>query len=277
MDLYRSLIRNHFPLWANIALRDLSAQAKLVAERHRDISTKSGPGVANQAMRLLRALYRHADNFDLDEAFGDLPIKNPTRQVIFNKDVRRSTGMNQQAMAEWNVERLALPSPIQVEFQLMMILSGSRPDALKRARWSDLDLKVRTLHFPDPKGGSVAKYSIPLSRQMLYCLVRARRAGRMLHWTRSKEFIFPGPGKTGHLWNTQCRGKLSQHGGSLRQTYVTSAQAVGIPWVDVKLLVNHRDSDITSGYTTPEALVGPLRVHQERISKYILAGLEENT
>ena len=281
LDTYRSVIRHHFGDWADTPLRDLSRRAGEVAKWHQNISdgrctTKGGKVVANSCMRLLRAIYQHADDFDLD--VEDLPGKIPTRQVQYNPERRRKNALGHREMAAWNLQRLALPSPIKVQFHLLMLLTGSRPDALKKSRWADVDVKARKLHFPSPKGGEGRAFTIPLSRPMMLCLWRARQAGRMLHFAQSREFVFPSGGKSGHLSDTQDRGKLSHFGGSLRQGYISAAVAAGIAEGDVKRLANHSTKgDVTAGYVDDDAIFQHLLTCQNRISSYIVDGLDEKT
>jgi hypothetical protein len=47
---------------------------------------------------------------------------------------------------------------------LLMLLSGSRPTALKKLRMQYVDLRGRTIHSQRPKGGEEKAFDIPLSR-----------------------------------------------------------------------------------------------------------------
>ena len=75
----------------------------------------------------------------------------------------------------------ALDNPIRREFHLFLLLSGSRPRALKHARIEHIDFRARILHVPRPKGGEAKAFDIPLSRAMILCLVRVLRLGRLLY------------------------------------------------------------------------------------------------
>jgi integrase len=86
-------------------------------------------------------------------------------------------GLNE--LQAWFGELAKVANPIRREFHLFTLLSGSRPDALSKARVQDINFKRRTLHLPSPKGGSKRAFDIPLSRPMVRCLVRAIRAGRV--------------------------------------------------------------------------------------------------
>jgi integrase len=106
---------------------------------------------------------------------------NPVSIVDFNPEKRRQTGMGPQDLGVWHAQLMRLPNPVRREFHLFMLLSGSRPDALSKARWEHLDLTRRALHVPKPKGGEKRAFNIPLSREMIRCLWRVRRAARQMY------------------------------------------------------------------------------------------------
>jgi integrase len=271
------LVRNGFCIegylagWLDTPLRDLSDDAAGVAERHREITRDHGPYSANHAMRALRAVYRHARKTRLERG---LPAELPTDAVQWNGETRRNTGMSQAQLAGWYRQLRLIPNPVRQEFHLFMLLSGSRPDALRRARWADLDVARRVLHFPDPKGGARRAFDMPLSRAMLYCLVRARRAGRFMHGRAARTYIFPAATPVGCIAETkERRTVLSKFGVDLRQTYRTAAQACGLGEMDVHILMNHTLSGVSAGYITPGAILDHLRAQQEKVSAYLVAGL----
>src|SRR5207253_10184986 len=119
--------------------------------------------------------------------------------VTFHPERRRNTAMGMEELAAWWRQLCALKNPIRVEFHLMCLLSGSRPGALKVARWRDVDVRRRVLHIPCPKGGTDRAFDIPLSREMLRSLWRVRKAGRGTYAAQAQEWIFPAAGRSGHL------------------------------------------------------------------------------
>ena len=271
LDGYEDSVERLLKSWLDTPLRDLSDDAHGVAERHREITRRHGAYAANHAMRALRAMYRYARKTRMERG---LPAEQPTDAVRFNNETRRSTGMSRDELADWHLQLRALPNPVRQEFHLFMLLSASRPDALRRARWEHLNVDRRVLHFPDPKGGARRAFDMPLSRAMLRCLARARRAGRVMHGGAARTFIFPADTPTGHISETkENRGKLAKWGGDLRQTYRTAAQAVGLGEMDVHLLMNHSLGGVSAGYITPGALLDHLVAQQGRVSRYLVAGL----
>jgi hypothetical protein len=201
-----------------------------------------------------------------------LPTECPTQAITFHPERRRNTAMGMEELAGWWRQLQALKNPIRVEFHLMCLLSGSRPGALKAARWCDVDVRRRVLHIPCPKGGEERAFDIPLSREMLRSLWRVRKAGRQCYAERVQEWIFPASSRSGHLAeHKEHREILGNWGGDLRQTYRTVAQSIGISDLDIHLLMNHSLPGASAGYVTRSQLVSTsLRDAQERLSTSII-------
>ncbi len=92
-------------------------------------------------------------------------------------------------------------SPIRREFHWGVLLSGSRPDALKRAKIEHVDFRARISHVPKPNGGETKAFDIPLSRSMIRCLVRIMRLGRVLYPTQAQDWLFPADSAAATWWN----------------------------------------------------------------------------
>jgi integrase len=109
----------------------------------------------------------------------------------------------------WFSELAALDNPVRREFHLFTLLSGSRPAALQEIKPNHLDFRRRTLHVPKPKGGGKRAFDIPLSREMILCLLRATRFGRQMYPLQAAEWVFPADSALGHLAETkEDRSKL---------------------------------------------------------------------
>jgi integrase len=255
--------------WADLPLADLGRDRRRVVARHDEITAEAGPYAANHAMRALRAVYNEAMRVD-----PDLP-PNPVRAVTFNTERRRDTGMGPDDLPAWWAQLQALGNPIRRELHLMTLLTGSRPEALRTARWEHIDVRRRVLHIPRPKGGERRAFDIPLSRAIVRSLVRARRAGMVLHPRQSAEWVFPADSVTGHIVeHKEDRARLAKWGGDLRQTFRNMCALAGIDPLTSRLLMNHVvDRDVHDGYITKSALMGSLRVHQQRLSTFIMAAL----
>lgn len=204
----------------------------------------------------------------------------PTRQVTFNVEEARDTAMTRRDLPGWWAAYQAMENRVRAEFQLFLPLSGSRAGAIATARWEHVDVAGRRLHDPTPKRRKVRAYDIPLTRPMLACLARARRAARVHQPLSAREWIFPGdPSKAkrgefaGHLSLFATTGpKLPCSGHGLPHTYRNARIWAGVEENLSKKLMNHSQrGDVHSGTCgTREGAWPDLLDAQERISSTIL-------
>ena len=268
IDGYADHVERLLADWLDTPLGDLGENPGLVADRHDKVTRDNGPGIANGAMRTLRAIYNHAR-----KRSRDLPPENPTLAVDWNVIKRRDTAMGVEDLPGWFAQARGLRHPIRREFHLFTLLSGSRPAAILQARVEHLNFRERVLHVPRPKGGEDRAFDIPLSRAMVRCLIRAMRASRMLHPEHAQTWIFAADSGAGHMTvHREPREVLSKFGNDLRQTFRTVGQAAGLSELDSHLLMNHSLPGVNAGYITrAKLLVGHLRKAQEDISQLVMS------
>jgi integrase len=253
--------------WLDHPLTLLGNDQGLVTARHDKITSGNGPYIANGCMRSLRAIYNHAR-----KTARSLPAENPVTAVDWNREKRRDTALGVSELAGWIAALATLENPVRREFHLFLLLSGSRPNALKHAKIEHINFRARILHIPKPKGGGVKAFDIPLSRAMIRCLVRTIRIGRVLYPAQSQDWLFPADSVSGHLAeHKEDRATLATWGNDLRQTYRTVGQAAGIADLDIHLLMNHAITGVNADYITRNKLLnGHLRQQQETISQMIV-------
>jgi len=270
IDGYRGHVERIFVEWLDIPLRELAADPARVARKHDDVTRENGPYMANGSMRTLRAIYNHARKTN-----RSLPPDNPADAIDWNEEKRRDTGMGISDLKGWFLELAGLDNPVRREFHLFTLLSGSRPAALQEIRPDRIDFRRRTLHISKPKGGKKRAFDIPLSRQMVFCLIRAIRFGREMHPSQAREWVFPADSASGHIAETkEDRDELSKWGNDLRQTFRTIATAAGVSEIDAKLLMNHAMPGVNAGYITRHKLLHDhLRRQQQIISSAVFAAL----
>jgi integrase len=270
VDGYCDHVERIFTEWLDSLLHELAMDPARVAKKHDDITRENGPYIANGSMRTLRAIYNHARKTN-----KTLPRDNPVDAVDWNEEERRDTGMGTSDLKGWFMELAAIDNPVRREFHLFTLLSGSRPAALQQIQPDHIDFRRRTLHIPRPKGGQRKAFDIPLSRQMILCLIRAIRFGRKMYPLRASEWVFPADSKRGHLAETkEDREILSKWGNDLRQTFRTVATAAGVSEIDAKLLMNHAIAGVNAGYITRHKLLEDhLRNQQQAISTAVFAAV----
>ncbi|MCI1755710.1 MAG: integrase arm-type DNA-binding domain-containing protein [Sphingobium sp.] len=265
---YRTHVEKNFEEWLDLPVAELANDPARVADMHEKISKENGPYQANTSMRTLRAIYNY-----IRKKHRALPVYNPVDGVDWNKEERRNTGMGLADIVGWLEQLAAFENPIRREFHLLTLLSGCRPAALKEAKPEHIDFRRRVLHIATPKGGAKRAFDIPLSREMMGCLVRALRYSRVLYPRLSREWVFPAESSSGHMSEQrEERSELSKWGNDLRQSYRTLATAAGLSEIDAKLLMNHAIPGVNSGYITRHKLLeNHLRAQQQAISSVIFA------
>ena len=267
---YRDHVERVFVKWLDTPLYELAEDPGRVAKKHDQVTKENGPYIANGAMRTLRAIYNHARKTN-----KKLPRDNPADAVDWNEEKRRDTGMGLGDLKGWFGELAAMDNPVRREFHLLTLLSGSRPTALQEIKPNHINFRTRTLHLPKPKGGSKRAFDIPLSREMMLCLVRAIRFGRKMYPLQARQWVFPADSESGHIAETkEDRDELSKWGNDLRQTFRTVATAAGVSEFDAKLLMNHSIPGVNAGYVTRHKLLEDhLRRQQQAISSAVFAAL----
>jgi integrase len=263
---YRDHVERLMVDWLDTPLSELGKDPALVKAKHDALTINHGPYMANACMRSFRAIYTHAR-----KSARSLPAENPVFAVDWNPERRRDSGMGPKDLPEWFQQCWCIDNPLRRELHLFLLLSGSRPDAIKRARIEHVDFAQRQLFVPTPKGGAEKAFYIPLSREMMRCLARAMRFGQMMHREEGKIWIFPSEGEAGHISEHKEDRKLLSHwGNDLRQTFRTMGQVAGAGDVDMHLLMNHSLPGVNAGYITRARLVDThLRKVQQMISTTI--------
>jgi len=272
IDSYRDHVERLFRDWCERPLRELADDPALIAKKHDELTAENGPYIANGGMRTLRAIYNHARKTN-----RDLPPDNPASAIDWNSEERRNSGMGAADLRAWFYELAKLDNPIRREYHLFTLLSGCRPTALMEVKPEHVNLRRRLVHIPRPKGGAKRAFDIPLSRQMVLCLVRAIRFGRAMHPIAAREWLFPADSVSGHITEQkERRVTLSRWGNDLRQTFRTMATTAGVSEFDARLLMNHAIAGVNAGYITRHKLLEDhLRSQQQAISNAMLAAIEK--
>ena len=266
---YETVYRLHLSQWDGEPLRKLHASPLVVADHWRELGAKT-PSIANQAMKLLKAIYKAARTSTLGRS-NELPPGSPTDGIIrWFPSERRNNALKLEDFAAWNCQREALPCAIRREFHLFVLLSGGRPSALAQARWSWFDEEDATLRFPGSamKGGR--EFVLPLSKPMLACLGRLRHDGEIIFG--AQPFIFPAHSASGHLSRAKERN-LSHVAGQLRQCWATVAKGV-MGGYEARLLLNHSAKDQHAGYEDTDTTQAPVREAQEKMSAILVEALQ---
>jgi integrase len=255
----------------------------MVAKRHAELLEQSG-AQANYAMRLLSAVYNFARARYRPET-GAAPIgENPVRVLSETKAWvrigRKDSVIRAHQLPAWFAAVLALESPasnglaaVVRDYLQLEVLTGLRPGEGQRLRWADVDLKAKLFTVRDTKNKT--DHTLPLSDYLVQLLERRERVN---------EWVFAGPGRTGHLVEPKkMLAKVREAWGvdftvaDLRRTFISIAESIDIPAYALKRLLNHKmTNDVTAGYIVTD--VERLRAPMQKITDFVLraAGLRDS-
>lgn len=246
----QSFARLHLsPSFGRWTLAELSAAPALVRDFHERVTKEAGPGAADHCCRILAALYKHVAKLD-----RSLPTQSPCSAVRYHGYTPSTAGLALDQFPAWReaVERLP---PLRQAYYRFCLLSGARPGEAARIKWSDVDVKRRTITIRKSKSG--ADLVLPMSAAIVGALRRARGADAVR--------VFPGA-----EW---FKDDLPARGRALRRTYRTVAADLGVNEVLTRLLMGHSLSgNINLSYINQIALTGGegMRSAQRRVSRRIV-------
>ena len=280
----RALYRDNFTRYVaefkasgtNKALKDtplyeLGKNAVRVEELFASVTKQFGKGAANQAAQIVRFVYKHQLKYH--DQWPSHPVK-----FRLHKLKPRKTVIPYEQYEQWARTVMTIENPIRRCGQLFILLSGMRVDATRKMRWEHIDWKRKTLLVPEPKGGELFEFTLPLSNQMMSILERLRLYHEA-EWAfgdipKCKPWCFPSvDSESGHVveFKEQRRDALvNPH--ALRRTFMTRAADM-VPKKHISFLVNHamEEENTTDDYIVAED--APLRKSQQIISDYIMGKL----
>lgn len=259
--------------------RPITAQARVSSKRARKRITAS-PARADGAVRALRAVVRYlvtTRNLDLPDPAGTIVATKSWANVK-----RRKRALLDDALAAFVRAVRAQPEDLppnlsgtQRDLVLFILCTALRWQSAAGLRWSEIDLRARTVTIPaDRMKGKVA-HTLPLGPVML-AMLKARRAA-----ARSAEYVFPGLkvdkplGRlsarfTAALLDDEGEGfEWSPH--DLRRTALTLLERMDVSAYALKRIAAHAETgDVTAGYLADD--VSRLRAPMERLEAVALTG-----
>lgn len=252
-----------------------------IAARHAEITERSGPAHADNAMRSLRSILNFAmvqfEGPDGERPMVENPVAKLSQTRAWNRVARRTTVIAEHQLRPWFAAVLDLKrrqpagqDALVADYLLLLILTGLRRSEAAALTWGDVDLPGRTFTLPGATTKNREAHTLPLSDFLLQLLEDRKRING------GGEFVFPGDGARGHLVEPrpQMRRVTDASGvpftlHDLRRTFATVAEALDIPAYALKRLLNHKmRQDVTAGYLiiTPERLRDPM----QRITDFFL-------
>ena len=255
-------------------LRELANDPTIMereVERIRELlqnKKRGGRAMATAAARFVSTIFNFA--CERDRTLSSLG--NPCSAVSTVDPKRKDLPILAEAdMPKWWKDVQRLSNEVHREAHLFCLLSALRRNSLVDLQWKDLDLKRRCFRIAKPKGGEDRAFDLILSKPMIRCLWRARRASRKLHRTSAGIWVFASA--IGHIRGDSLTrdGVLANH--ALRRGYATAATNAGVDEITVGKLLNHGGKSVTSHYIKTSHLGRMLAGAQQDISQHIVNAL----
>ncbi len=155
-----------------------------VVDLHARVGRDHGHYAANRLLALLRVMLNLAHDWNLLK--GD----NPATRVKLFREEKRERFLSPEEVRRLNDALLDEPNPYWRGYFPLALMLGTRRAELLSVRWENVDLQARTLRLPETKAGR--SHLLPLPGPAIELLQSFPSRGQ-------EEFVFPGPGATGHL------------------------------------------------------------------------------
>ncbi len=270
---YKQVLKTGFQDWKSKSLVDISKD--MVELRHSELG-KTSKARANNAMRVLRAIFNHAKAKYEDSKGNPVIAFNPVDRLgqirAWYKIERKRTLIKPHQLSDWYQATMQLNLQTTRDYLHLVLFTGLRRSEASRIRWSDIDFKAKTLEIPETKNHQV--HTLPLS-DFLFDLFERRFD------ERTSNYVFPSDTERGYLFNPKTAVKrvadlsgvpFTLH--DLRRTFVTIAESLDIPGYALKRLLNHKDpNDVTAGYIVSN--VDRLREPMQKITDFIIEHCEK--
>lgn len=257
--------------------RDANSLTKdIVIEKHKALTSASGPIAANNYLGYIGAAYGYAINRLRDDMTGQTPILyNPIKVLttlkLWNNKPRRKTHVQEQDLQKFFASlideikkaghgryksefkaRLKTRSCVYIATSLLL---GTRKGETGALLVKNFDIRNQTLVFHDTKNG--VEHQVPVGKWLFGTLEVIR--GWALE--EGSMWMFPSSyGKLPHMSEPRETLKIiAQRAGlsvtmhDLRRTFASILNRLHVQNYTMKRLLNHlydpsRDTDVTSGY-----------------------------
>jgi integrase len=244
---YKEVIGFYLSDWLQKPVASITKQ--MVEERFYKIRDKGISGgkptysQATKTMRILSALMNYAM---ADELIESNPVQVLKLKRV-DRSIKKRTNYLPAIKARELLERTAQDAhPVALAIHLM-IYAGLRKNEALRLRWTDIETieGIRCIIIRDTKNSR--PHYVPVTPPIEKILAKA---------DNKTPFIFPSTQRKGECATDERPAvkRLSKLVGhdfrchDLRRTFATRASEVGIDYLTIKRLLNHKSNDITSQY-----------------------------
>lgn len=265
-DEYRTVIERKLPDWLDKPLASINPQ--MVKRRYQKL-TEEAPTQGDYAFRVFRIACNNA--IGLMEDAGATPITNPCRvlgrQKMWRGVVRKQSVIPPDRLPDWwsTASELAEGDRAVADFFRFLLLTGLRKSEAQGLKWSDVDLKRRTITIHETKNKRI--HTLPIADHVLELLTQRHLDKGPWHYVfessrgrvSNLRYFQEDMNKRTGLW-------ITPH--DLRRTFLSIGADI-LPELVLKRLVNHVNSaNVTEGYIIKA--VDDLRDAMQRLETRIL-------
>ncbi len=277
LQTYSEVLNRTMPDWLELPLLEITAE--MVQKKHKQISTsgknKRGKGSANQAMRVLRAVFNYAIATKRDAtgkpAITENPVKILSTLGTWNKLQPRDNYIKDKDLASW-YEKINIHINDKLkDFFLFLLFSGCRRNEATCLQWADVDFKNETFTIQAENNKTSKARELPLS-DILLAVLKRRKQVRIV----GNPYVFVGNHNKGRLIEPKRavaihveKSGIKWCAHDLRRTYCTVASRLDTNYLKLKALVGHSvTGDITSKHYV-QTTVDDLRQPMQQIADYL--------
>jgi integrase len=196
---YKLHLDTHFKDWQKKPLKDITRE--MVAARHLKISKSSGAASANNTMKVLRLFYNYASG-KFPGTLPDNPVKVLSHARQWNRVERRKSVIEISDLPYWFTAVEKLQNPTIKDFFKLLLYTGLRKNEALQLKWADVDMQNKKFTIIDTKNKK--PHTLPMS-DYLVVLFKERLA------VQENDFVFPGTGKSGHLYEPRKQIAVIEH------------------------------------------------------------------
>ncbi|QDP72031.1 integrase family protein [Legionella israelensis] len=279
---YKGVLKQVMSDWLNKPLINITRE--MIAKRHANYGKTNSKARANNAMRVLKALFNFAEHeYQLDNGQPVITV-NPVEYLSHTRSwfkvERKNTLIKSHQLAAWHQGLTRLgemedypQSLMWKDYFLLVLFTGLRRMEAASLRWKDIDFTAKTFTVQDTKNWEI--HTLPMTDFLCELFLRRKQF-------QISEFVFPASSKTGHIMEPR-KAMLKVADLScvpftvhdLRRTFATIAESLDLPAYAVKRLLNHKmTNDVTAGYIMRD--VERLRKPMQKITNYLIRHMAGN-
>ncbi|HAT7071648.1 TPA: tyrosine-type recombinase/integrase [Legionella pneumophila] len=278
---YQCVLHEVVPDWLDKPLVNITRE--MIAKRHTKHGQANSKALANNAMRVLRAIFNFA-MYEYQDGNGHPiitinPVKYLSHTRAWYRVDRKQTVIKPHQLADWYKAVIILVETdnyrnalLWHDYFLLLLFTGMRKMEAASLRWEDIDLKSKTITLQDTKNHEI--HTLPMSDFVFELMERRSR-------NKTSEFVFPAESKTGYIYEPKkAVNRVVELSGvpftlhDLRRTFATIADSLDLPAYALKRLLNHKmNNDVTAGYIMKD--VERLRKPMQQLANFILEHMME--